>query len=35
MRPLPDRMTDPIDRDAVQSEDEGSVYSTGELERVK
>jgi hypothetical protein len=29
---LPDPMTDPIDRDTTQSEDEGGVYSTSELE---
>ncbi len=29
---LPDPMTDPIDRDTTQSEDEGGVYSAGELE---
>ncbi len=28
---LPDPMTDPIDRDTVQSEDEGGIYSAGEL----
>jgi hypothetical protein len=32
---LPDLMTDPIDRDTVQSEDEGGVYSAGELEPVE
>ena len=31
---LPDPMTDPIDRDTVQSEDEGGVYRADELEPV-
>ena len=31
---LPDPMTDPVDRDTVQSEDEGGVYAAEELEPV-
>ena len=29
---LPDLMTDPIDRDTVQSEDEGGIYGADDLE---
>jgi hypothetical protein len=32
---LPDSMTDPIDRDTVQSEDEVGIYSGGELDVVE
>ena len=32
---LPDPMTDPIDRDTVQSEDEGVIYRADELEPVE
>ena len=32
---LPDLMTDPIDRDTVQSEDESGIYSADELEVVE
>ncbi len=28
---LPDLMTDPVDRDTVQSEDEGGIYSADDL----
>jgi hypothetical protein len=29
---LPDLMSDPVDRDTVQSEDEVGIYSAGDLE---
>lgn len=32
---LPDPMGDPLDRDTVQSEDEGGVDTAGELEPVR
>jgi hypothetical protein len=32
---LPDLMTDPIDRDTVQSEGEGGIYNADELEVVE
>jgi hypothetical protein len=32
---LPDPMMDPIDRDTVQSGDEGGIYSADELEPVE
>jgi hypothetical protein len=32
---LPDLMSDPIDRETVQSEDEGGIYSADELEEVE
>lgn len=31
---LPDLIDDPLDRDTVQSEDEGGVYRAGDLEPV-